>query len=601
MKIEALFYNIRIRLILVITLIIVFIATSISYALYNYSNHFLEEKMANLTTDNLLKYSNSLGTMLQEIYHIAIKTVADQEVTKLIEDIQSASEPELIEELYNNLRDKSASNPYIHSMYVYIEGRNQIVTSSSLRKMKVITDYESYPWISRLRKSGQRNDLLSLVEYRDHVGVFNNFFYSVVKPITNENREVIGILSVNINTDKIYNDFLSYITYEDESKVMLINKDQYIIYHNQPEMLLGNISEDPSYKRISNYKKGYYVDEINGVNTLVVFVSEEYSEYKLVYSIPMEKISYGIANLRWLSVILSVISILFGAVVVFYFSKSLYNPILTVKRAMLSFGQGDFKVRINKERKDEFQVLYKGFNNMIEELTRLIDETVAQRVRIKEEHYRTLQSQISPHFIYNTLNSIKCAAILQKDTKVSEMLEAFIELLQLSVDDRRDMILLHEEIRQVSNYILLQKHRYGDLFSVQYEIDDAVKNCLVPKLVLQPLVENSLNYGVNLREGKGLIHIKSCKADNGIIIEVYDNGNDADIDKIKQLIRTKGKSKFSGIGISNINERIKLIYGESYGLSYEKGQNGGLRAILHLGDSMLKDYDTPYEDLSELK
>ena len=275
-----------------------------------------------------------------------------------------------------------------------------------------------------------------------------------------------------------------------------------------------------------SYKRGYYVDKIEGIDTLVVFVSEEYSEYKLVYSIPMKNISYGIDNLRWLAVILSAISILFGAVVILSFSKSLYDPILTIKRAMISFGQGDFKARIYEERKDEFQVLYKGFNNMIEEVTRLIDETIAQRLKINEEHYRTLQSQISPHFIYNTLNSIKCAAILQKDTKVTEMLEAFIELLQLIVDNKRDMIFLEEEIKQVSNYILLQKHRYGDLFSVLYEIDDNVKNCLVPKLVLQPLVENSLNYGVNLREGKGLIHIKSFKVDEGIVIEVYDNGKE---------------------------------------------------------------------------
>ena len=595
MKVQI-FYNIRIRLILVIILIIIFIATAISYVLYNYSNHFLEEKMANLTTDSLLKYSNSLGTMLQEIYHATMKTVADQEIIQLVEDIQSTSNPDQIEVLYNALRDKSRSNSYIHSMYIYIEGSDQIVTSSSLRKTKSIVNYEDYPWIHRLKSNGPTTNLLSLTEYRDHVGVFNNFFYSIVKPIINGKKEVIGILSVNINADKIYNDFLSNIIFEDESKVMLINKDQYVISHSQPEMILRNIKEHSSYKRINNYKKGYYVDKINGIDTLVVFVTEEYSEYKLVYSIPMKKITFGIANLRGLAVVLSAISILFGAVVILSFSKSLYDPILTIKRAMLSFGQGDFKVRIDEERKDEFQVLYKGFNDMIEELTRLIDETIDQRLKIKEEHYRTLQSQISPHFIYNTLNSIKCAAILQKDTKVSEMLEAFIELLQLSVDNKRDMIFLYEEIKQVSNYVLLQKHRYGELFSVQYEIDDNVKTCLVPKLVLQPLVENSLNYGVNLREGKGLIHIKSFRVNDGIVIEVCDNGKAADINKIKQIIRTKGKSKFSGIGISNINERIKLIYGESYGLSYEKGENGGLKAILYLGDSTIKDYDILYSD-----
>ncbi|MCG8482710.1 MAG: histidine kinase [Clostridia bacterium] len=594
MKLEHLYYNIRIRLILVITLIIIFIATVISYVLYNYSNHFLKEKMANLTTDSLLKYSNSLGNMLQDVYYVAVKTVADQQVIELVESIQLTSDPQLEYELYRALQNEAGKNTYIQSMYVYIEGTDQIVTSNSLRKIKRIYNFENYPWISKGDTAASH--LLSLVEYRDNVGVFDSFFYSVVKPIRNENKETIGIISVNISSRKIYEDFLVNIIHEDESNVMLVNKDGNIIYHNQPEMLMTNINKNESYNRMSNYSKGYYVEEINGIQTLVVFVSEKYSQYKMVYAIPMDKISYGITNLRWLAVILSTISIIFGTIVVLAYSKSLYNPILTIKMAMLKFGQGDFDVRIQEKRKDEFQVLYKGFNNMIEELTRLIDETIAQKLKLKEEHYRTLQSQISPHFIYNTLNSIKCAAILQKDTKVTEMLQAFIELLQLSVDHKKDMISLNEEIKQISNYILLQKHRYGDLFSVEYEVNENVKTCLVPKLILQPLVENSLNYGVNLREGKGLICIQAFKVENGVIIEVNDNGEDADIDKLRQILRTKGQSKFSGIGIYNINERIKLIYGEEYGLSYEKGENGGLKAIVYLGDSTLKDYQIPKSD-----
>ncbi|WP_105616211.1 cache domain-containing sensor histidine kinase [Vallitalea okinawensis] len=581
---KKLFYNVRVRLILVTTCMIIFIAVTLSSLLYSYTESFLQKKMAHLTMENLSKYSINLRNILRETYETALRIATQDDVLDMVKQVEDIGDQDSKEALHNMLLEEAEKHPYIYSMYIYVEKEGQVITSNKVRKVRNINEPMNYPWIVRASRN-ESDNLLSLVEFQDEVGIFNNYFYAVSKEITYSGEQV-GILSVNIDAEKIYNDLLTNIMYEEDSNVMLISGEGQIISHYQRDMLGQSIVDVPGYAAVTKHKKGYYMESINNTRTLVVFITEFYSNYKLVYSIPMGFLSQGINNLKWYSVLLSGISILFGITFVWAFSKHIYVPILTIKEAMVRFGQGDLKTRISSRRQDEFQVLYSGFNDMATELTELFNETIAQRLKIKEEQYKALQRQISPHFIYNTLNSIKCSAVLQKDKKTIEMLDAFIQLLEVSVN-QRDMISLKEEVRQVANYILLQKHRFGKLFNVKYDIQPEVEDHLVPKLILQPLVENSLYHGINLREGKGLIYIKAYKAFDGIFIEVYDNGTDADIYKLEQRLHNKEKTKFNGIGIHNINERIKLIYGQGYGLSYKKDVSG-LKAILHLGDHIEK-------------
>lgn len=185
------------------------------------------------------------------------------------------------------------------------------------------------------------------------------------------------------------------------------------------------------------------------------------------------------------------------------------------------------------------------------------------------------------------MNSIRCVAILQNSKTVSNMLGSLIELLQGTVGNKKNMyISLEEEIHQVDNYVRLQQFRYNDAFTVTYDIDDKVKKYKLPKLILQPLVENSLQHGLDLRGKKAHIWVQAFEKDGNLVVYVVDNGRGITMETVEKIFfngEIDKTRKFSGIGINNVDERIKLYFGDQYGLTYLLDEKkAGTKAMIKL-------------------
>ena len=575
--------SVRSKLILAFILLILIPSLAIAIVLYNKSKNIVQEKIASTIIEQLEQKSNDMDNVFENIYYKTISLSTDTNLIKKVENLNNNYESNKvsdddINEISELLSEECRTNKNLDSFYLFLPKINKIITSKSLRKVIDVSDISKYQWISQNDKNSvYEMNWLSVREIKDNLEATNKNFFSIDKNIQKSfNSEIYGSICANVDERTIYFNIFDSIKRENNN-IFILNSNGVIVSNQRYDNLYVDMSKENYVGKVLNSEKGHFIDNIGGVQTLVVYVTTKLTKYKIVYLIPQNQIASELNEIKGFIFNVAFISIIISIILSLIFSAIIYKPIKKLKCAMEKVGTGNFDIRMNEQREDEFGILNNGFNQMISKIQKLFNEVYVQKLLKKEAELNALQSQITPHFLYNTLNSIRCTALLQESTNISDMLGALIELLQLSAGKKSDFITIEEEIQQVKNYVLLQKFRYRDLFDVDYEIDDSILKYKVPKLILQPLVENSIQYGINLRSGEGKINIRVSKYENVMVLEVRDNGMGITKEKIEQILSKKNEDggRFSGIGVNNINDRIKLYFGDSYGLFYETKKEGG--------------------------
>lgn len=230
----------------------------------------------------------------------------------------------------------------------------------------------------------------------------------------------------------------------------------------------------------------------------------------------------------------------------------------------------------------EINILSKGLNTLLGRMRDLL-----QGIKQKEQQKRKmelgfLQAQINPHFMYNTLFSIKCMVDMEKNGEASKMLASFIQLLRSTLSNPDEFVTVRQEFHVLRQYIEIQKFRYDDGFQVIFECDGAVEEKKIPKLLIQPLLENAIFHGVEFKKGEGLIIITARMQDEAVLITVEDNGVGIAPEILEKINRGEQLGSKTHVGIVNVKERIQLNFGESYGMRIESAQWKGTKIVLTL-------------------
>ena len=248
-----------------------------------------------------------------------------------------------------------------------------------------------------------------------------------------------------------------------------------------------------------------------------------------------------------------------GIVIIFtkYIYKSIYNPIDNLVRGMDKVVDGCFDFKVKDEGNDELSLLTKQFNGLVHKINTLLNEVKHEQILKRESEIKMLQAQINPHFLFNTLNTLKWIAVMNEDTSVSNGLGALAKLLRDTIVNSKEFITVREEIYNIKNYIVIQKLRYGDSFDVNYNIKEDVYELKIIKFILQPIVENCILHGFDEDKDNQKIDIYISKMEKYLEIIIRDNGKGFDSKESKK----KNKGNLSGIGYKNVFERIKLTYG----------------------------------------
>ncbi|MDF2594925.1 MAG: sensor histidine kinase [Clostridia bacterium] len=338
-----------------------------------------------------------------------------------------------------------------------------------------------------------------------------------------------------------------------------------------PKTLLTKVSG--VYKEKSNHKTfNYIVNPIGMTDWKVISVVATSELLSTFY-----KISLGIIST---AVLLFILFFIFSMI----FLKNIIAPVSNLAQGMELMEQGDLHTQVEIGGAGEIRKLIHSFNKMAREINELVLSNERKEKEKHQEEIKALQSQINPHFLVNTLSSIRFMAIVAKFDSIKNMAEALIKILSCSFKSANSFYQVREEIEMLESYVFLMKVRYSDNFVVNFEIDETCLDCMVPRLIIQPILENCIVHGFEDLEEVGIIHVKVYQEVNSVIFMIKDNGKGMSHEAISEILSMDKDetSIYKGIGVSNVNRRIQLNYGLAYGIKMHSELGNYTETILNI-------------------
>ena len=396
--------------------------------------------------------------------------------------------------------------------------------------------------------------------YPDKIVEIDNKNILIIGKTLFENTHNNEALIYFLNTDK-FNQILNTNS-TNNSKTMIISGEQ-IIASNKLEDI-GKVIFDEQILNVN--KNNYRITEINKQKSIVIKRSETkiFEQYDLKWEyvsiVNYQELTKDINKLNKTLILILILSFITSIFLAYLISAGLIKPIQNLKEKMRHYKENDENV-VTSTSADDIKELEESFNDMIDRITNLIKENELQSENKRKLELYALQMQINPHFLYNTLDAIAWLAKLKKQPEIEQLVMALAQFFRISLHKGDKFITVEEEVELIKNYIAIEQIRFPEKFKVEYYIDDKVKNYETMKLILQPIVENAIKHGISELETEGLIIIRVYEDNDYLYYEVSDNGVGFDPTK-----KTNPTKKMSGYGFKNVDERIKLEYGQTSGV-----------------------------------
>lgn len=458
---------------------------------------------------------------------------------------------------------------YIDSVYIYSDLYNSVIMDENPIPLDEFSDSG---WLDGYKSvNSQRGVIIPRIKNNTYPQLI-----TIIKPIYVADEKK-GAVIMNIDSQIMYSSML-YKRYKDGRIFSLINHDNNIImssdssYFNMQPDDIGLTSE-----AVQSDTKSVSC-EINGENHTVLSADSRISGYKYISAYPLTLYKHRLSQFRLQ--IITILMLLLTTVFILAYVASLksYSPL----REIISFldNSSPFDDNIDAEDKNELMYIINSIQLHIEDKTKM-EEILEERMKLlKKAQYDMLQTQINPHFLYNTLETINWMAynLSNSDNPVSKSLINLANFFRNTLSSGY-FVSIEDEIKYTKEYVSILALRYGDLFDIEWDIDDEILSCTIIKICLQPLIENAVYHGLKPKNDKGLIKISGqCDNDN-IVITVSDNGVGIDGETLNNLNLTFSDNVYddekSHIGLANVNKRIKIIFGENYGISVQSSEGKG--------------------------
>lgn len=380
------------------------------------------------------------------------------------------------------------------------------------------------------------------------------------RPVAYRQSHVNGILLIKMNYDamtSVYNiDFLRSIA------LYLYLPDGQLLYSNN-----GSREGEGLFNKLEEADETGYVKWKGESSYYIRYVSDA-SHMTLISLIPQNVLLKDTQELKNKFLLTGTAASIAALLAAAYLSKRICANLKRLSGGMEAVRTGDLSVRMAVPGKDEIADLADTFNVMMEKIEALMAEVLQKEKRKREAEQEVLASQIEPHFLYNTIDSLQYVAHMKGQQEIEQVVISLSELLRSVLSNHNDFITLWEEKDYIENYMTIERFKYSRPFSVVWDVEEELWTYPVPKLLLQPVVENALIHGIAPLEEEGVISIKVYREQDLIVFKVLDNGRGMSGEQLKKLngnLERKDKSGFRRIGIANVFERISLIYGEAYG------------------------------------
>jgi two-component system, sensor histidine kinase YesM len=390
--------------------------------------------------------------------------------------------------------------------------------------------------------------------------------------LSNKDYETLGYMLINLNKELLFNSLKS-VSSDVFDTTYIVNSNGKLIYRigtmqYERDSLFANTSGRASFKEVSVMKGTKYLIYSNNLSNN--------PDWFVVGIVSYDKLTQKLWYMNTIIYLIGAACILLVVFISFYIAKNITNPIFLMNKAMRKVEMGEWPETIKTKSEDELEYLITGFNKMVQNIKNLIDRIYEEQENKKKAEVsalkfqlESLQSQINPHFMYNTLNAISYLAMKRGADDIREVIQSFNMLLSASMSTKKEFITINEEIDCILSYLKIQRCRYDIDFKFIVEIPDDVRELKIPRLILQPLVENSLLHGIALKELSGTIKVEFEKENDCVRISVIDDGVGISRNNVPIIANSspyRDKRGFNSIGLANVDERLKLYFGEEYHL-----------------------------------
>ena len=399
--------------------------------------------------------------------------------------------------------------------------------------------------------------------------------------LTNDGKMSGGILLVDMNFSGIQQLFTE-VNNDGKGYVYLIGRDGEIIYHPRQNLIFSNIIQENN-QTASTYDEGVHNEEFQGEQRVVVVKTVGYTGWKIVSVVSKESLFSDLNQTRMMALLNLVLAIFLMIFVNQYVAVRITDPLKKLEKSIQGIEMKQQPV-VYIGGPPEIQHLGLTIRFMVEELQELTDKMVKEQEEKRKNELDALQSQINPHFLYNTLDSIMWMIESERYEDAVSMVQALGRLLRISLSRGKNVISVGDELQHARSYLAIQRYRYKNKFTSYFEVEPDIEQYKTIKLVIQPLIENAIYYGMEYMDGEGEIHIRAYTREQDLYLEVEDNGPGMPEEQVEHLLTggEKARQKGSGIGLKNVNQRIQLYFGTQYGLEIESEPDEGTVVRIHI-------------------
>lgn len=558
--------SILFALIIAVTFTFTILVQQYAFSIYDGQLYKKSSQVLNLS-------SAAIETKLGRIEQMSYDIIADIQLQSLLLKIKNAESEYDQHILRRNVIDRlltyAGSEPTIYSIQLIDShgkenGAGNIQTIDPLKSER----------IEELTKAAEGENRWIFPDEKDSALISAREIRSFSDTIFD--LQYLGMLVIRINIGKIAQQYSVA-----EGDMILFSGDD-IIYPKEPLFSPAEIDG------IIDSPNGYFTQKIAKHTFFISYTHSSNTGWTYLNITPFNQIFERVIFIKELVVIVFVAIFALVILLGIRFSRSLTRPIDNLITGMKMAEKGNFAgahLQTSDDSPlsmDEMGLLHRTFRLMVERINTLITENYANRLLIKETEFRALQAQINPHFLYNTLESINWMAKVNKQTKISSMVESLGFLLRNSINRKDEILTLGEEIEVVRSYVTIQKYRFDERLLFTLDVPDPYLHRRLPKLTLQPLLENAIQYALEPNIGTSTIRVFAENAEEGFFITVEDDGPGMPVDTLELLRIGEMKAKGKGIGLLNIDERIKIAFGEQYGIRIDSALGRGTRVTIAL-------------------
>lgn len=519
---------------------------------------------------NLDSYLRNMMKISDTIYYRAIKK-ADMSIENIDREM------DLIYE---------ANKDYLISITLFSE-YGEIIESYPLEQLKANIDPRENDWFKNARN--KKENLHFSTPHVQNLFYDPNYKYTWVVSlsraveITKSGNTSSGVLLVDMNFSGI-EQICKNVELSKNGYVYLIDRDGEIIYHPRQQLIYSNLISENNYEA-AKYEDGNHIENFEGNKRLVTVKTVGYTGWKLVAISPMSDITADYNEFRVFAIFIMLFAIFTLISINMFVSSRIANPIRALEKSVKELEDGVGKLNIPEKGSYEIQHLGKAIKSMVKQMNHLMDNIMKEQESKRKSELNALQAQINPHFLYNTLDSIIWMIENENYDGSIIMVTALARFFRISLSKGKNVITVKDELEHARNYLTIQNIRYKNKFTYNIEAEEDTLNLTSIKLIIQPLIENAIYHGMEYMSGEGDILVKSYKKEEDLYIDIIDNGLGMPQEVADRLLIdniNNNQKKGSGIGLRNVHERIKLYFGDKYGLEVYSEPDEGTTIRIHM-------------------